>query len=155
MYRDVDEVEHISGAMNITRTAVLGQVASQTKTSTLASVSDASAVSQSVRFESHRSSVLMESNLNVKSSIRVSDRRSLISRDEKLMKILSAQPDEPLVFDDRDWKKRMGNGVDSSSGRSTSSQFGDDHENLPPQLPSVSSTISSLPLDRALAATEG
>lgn len=147
--------------MNITRPVLSEFKAPQTKTSSLTSVSDAKPVSQSVRIESRRSCILMESNFNVKPLFRVSDRRSLSSHDEQLLKILSSQPDEPLVFDDNEWKRKYCNGSEkllSKNNNQTSSKFGDDYENLPPpspQLPSTSSTIPSLPVDRVLAVTEG
>lgn len=145
--------------MNITR-PVLSENPLQTKKLPLTSASAAKTISQSVRIESKRSCILMESNFNLKSTIRASDRKSFSTRDEHLLKILSAQPDEPLVFDDHEWKKKILNGTETAANSKTSSKFGDDYENLPPSssissLPSTSSAFSSLPVDRVLAVTEG
>lgn len=133
--------------MNITRT-VHNQFTAQKAVATTSTTNVSS--SRPVRIESKRSSILMEANLSLKSSFRASGRLSVNTNDERLMKILAMQPDEPLFLDETQWKSKyklnknpMMTTATTTSTTSAIQTTVDDSENCPPQLKATMSMTTS------------
>lgn len=95
-------------------------------------------ISRPVLFESKRTSILMESNVNIKTLIKSNnERHSLSVHDERLIKILTSQIDEPLYINDEQNNQRFDNNDNNTLHCTATSSIvngvtADDYENLPP-----------------------